>query len=158
MLLEESKIQAPTRKNSNRLRIQRLQIASASSDKTVRFWDVSITEAYLYTDDLSNSLLRVTCSPDGQVLASGSHAGVYNGDTGVPDFSLRCENMHAECVAYSSSGHQISMTGFDKTVRLWHADSGAASHVLWGVNKAISGDAAIRLSFASNGLELAARF
>ncbi|KAG0360365.1 hypothetical protein BGX24_005574, partial [Mortierella sp. AD032] len=53
-----------------------LQIASASSDKTVRFWDVSFTEAYLYTDDLSNSLLGVTCYPDGQVFASDSHAGV----------------------------------------------------------------------------------
>ena len=101
-------------------------LASASMDRTVRFWDIE-------TGDLARTLTRrakihsVAFSPDGQIVASGNanrSVELWKAETGS---SLRSLNLHRSTihsVAFSRDGGTLASGSMDRTIRLWNVKTG----------------------------------
>ena len=69
----------------------------------------------------------VVFSPDGKILANGSHDNTvrtWNVHTGDPLLKLDKHKSSVYCVAFSPDGKILASGGADNTVRFWDAVSG----------------------------------
>ena len=134
-------------------------LASGSSDKTIRIWDVGDNNNLRHVRTLrghTGSVLSVAWSPDGRTLASGSRDGtvrLWNPDNGINFAVLRGHANWVTCVAWSPDGRTLASGSYDHTVRLWNPDTHGTRRVQRG-----NGTGVHALTFHPNGETLASSY
>ena len=147
-------------------------IASGSSDKTVRVWDVATGRQLSELKGHDSYVSGVAYSPDGARIASASDdrtVRVWDAATGRQLRELKGHQNFVNCVVYSPDGARIASASGDTTVRVWDAATGRQLRELKGHGNAVvtvayrpdgariasaSGDNTVRVWDASTGRQL----
>ncbi len=145
-------------------------LASASSDGTVRLWQVR-TGKEIRQFSLA-AAQAVAFSPDGKTVAAGGQEleiKLWDVASGKLQRSLRGHNNWVTGLAFSRDGKSLAASGGDSTVRLWEVATGkqlwkSEGHQGWVLTVAFSGDGkalasggadrTVRVWEASSGKEL----
>jgi len=109
------------------------QLASGSSDGTVRVWDVA-SGAEVAVLEPSFEVVSVAYRPDGARLAAASRDDkvyIWDAETGAELLAITLPDL-ANAIAYSPDGARIASAHVDGMVRVWDADTGAAVATLEG--------------------------
>ncbi len=97
-------------------------IASGSSDKTVKLWDVKTGNVKGTLEGHASGLYSLSYSPDGKTLASGSDdrtIKLWDAKTGKERTTLRGHVKSVMSVAYSPNGRTLVSGSYDKSCKLW---------------------------------------
>jgi WD40 repeat protein len=99
-------------------------LATGSSDKTVRLWDLATGQVTATLTHHSGFVVSVAFSPDGHTLAAatGDLVQLWDVATGQATATLFGHTEHVWPVAFSPDGHTLASGSMDKTVRLWTLD------------------------------------
>jgi len=110
-------------------------VATASSDETVKLWDVE-TQRLLNTIERPINCTHIAFSPDGLTLAiAGGDSGSMDAPGEVVLWDLKAEEVrsviqshqtarYVKCVAFSPNGKWLASGGNDTHVMLWEAATG----------------------------------
>ncbi len=101
------------------------QVASASSDETVKIWNARTGQAtHTLRGILGGRVVSVAFSPDGARVASGGNARikVWNAITGNQSFELK--GSMDKSVAFSPDGTRLATASWGREVKLWNATTG----------------------------------
>ena len=115
-------------------------IGSASTDKTVRIWDVESGLILKTLEGHTDTVCSVVFSPNGKRIASASWDGkviIWDTDTGQRIRTLEGHTGAVFSVIYSPDGKQMASASKDKTVRIWEADTGQKIRTLEGHTGAV---------------------
>ncbi len=108
-------------------------LASGSSDRTVRLWDVA-TEQLLHTFlGHTGDVMSVAFSPDGQTLASGSWdrtIHLWNPNTGQLKRTLNSMGDGVASIAFSPDGQTLASGGANQPILLWNTTTGQVERKL----------------------------
>jgi len=129
------------------------QLASASSDKTVRLWDAATGTALQTLEGHSSFVNAVAFSPDGKQLASASDdktVRLWDAVTGAALQTLEGHSSPVYAIAFSPDGKQLASASSDETVRLWDAATGTALQTLEGHSSSV-----YAVAFSPDGKQLA---
>ncbi|MEH2303969.1 protein kinase domain-containing protein [Nostoc sp.] len=111
-------------------------LASASSDRTIKLWNVTTGKLLQSLLGHSNSVNSVAFSPDGQTLASASSDGtikLWNVTTGKLLQSLLGHSNSVNSVAFSPDGQTLASGGsYDGTIKLWNVTTGTLLQIFPG--------------------------
>ena len=110
-------------------------LASGSSDRTVRLWDVNTGAHQRTLTGHTAAVFSVVFSPDGNTIASGSWDNtvrLWDVNTGAHQRTLTGHTGFVTSVAFSPDGNTIASGSWDNTVRLWDVNTGANTHTLTG--------------------------
>jgi WD40 repeat protein len=147
-------------------------LASASSDQTVRLWQVSDGTLLRILEGHTEWVESVAFSPDGQTLASGSGDAtvrLWRVSDGDPLRTLEGHTLPVRSVAFSPDGQTLASASSDQTVRLWRVLDGSLLRTLEGHTEGVeslafspdgqtlasgSGDSTVRLWRVSDGSAL----
>jgi WD40 repeat protein/serine/threonine protein kinase len=115
-------------------------LASASSDKTVRLWDITTGEMKTVFKGHTEGVASVAFSPDGLTVASGSggwdsnrtrntgEVQLWDAKTGQVKATLKGSSL----LAFSPNGALLASGSDDRTVRLWDLKTGKVHSTLKG--------------------------
>ncbi|MCZ6572509.1 MAG: serine/threonine protein kinase, partial [Planctomycetota bacterium] len=108
------------------------RIASGASNGTAHVWDTA-TRQLLHTVEHTAPVNGVAFRAGGKELVSGAdeHVWIWNLATGERRV-LRGHEGSVTSVVVSADGTRIASTSFDKTLRLWDAETGQTTAVLSG--------------------------
>ena len=132
------------------------RLASASSDSTVRIWDVGDNTNLRHVRTLrghTGNVESVAWSPDGSILASGGRDGtvrLWNPHNGINFAVLRGHTSLVIHLAWSPDGSILASGSHDNTIRLWNPDTHGTRRVLRDLDFTPSS-----LAFHPNGQTLA---
>jgi WD40 repeat protein len=130
-------------------------LASGSSDKTVKLWNVETGQEIRTLGSHSDFVRSIAFSPDGKTLASGSNdktVKLWNVETGQ---EIRTLGGHTDSVistAFSPDGKTLASGSYDKTVKLWNVETGQEVNTLSGHTDEVES-----LVFSPDGKTLASR-
>jgi WD40 repeat protein len=103
------------------------QVASCSSDKTVRLWNAQTGHSIATLEGHTDIVRSVVFSPDGLQIASCSYDNtvrLWGARTGHSVATLKGHTDIVRSVVFSPDGLQIASCSSDNTVRLWDARTG----------------------------------
>ncbi len=129
------------------------RLASASSDQTVKVWDVTSGQETLTLEGHTGSVMSVVFSADGKRLASASDdqtVKVWDATSGEETLTLKGHTRQVESVAFRPDGKQLASASHDQTVKVWDAISGQETLTLNGHNGQV-----ISVAFSPDGKRLA---
>ena len=110
-------------------------LASGSSDKTVRLWDVRTQKFKRTLTGHSDMVTAIVFSPDGRTLASGSWdktVRLWEVQTGELRAVLRGHSGRVHTLAFSGNGAILASGASDETVRIWDGQTGELRRTLAG--------------------------
>jgi len=128
------------------------RLASASSDQTVKIWDVEKGQVLFTLTGQLYDFATIAYSPDGKRLATGygdKTIKLWDADQGGP--ALATFQGHTQfifSVAFSPDGKYLASGGLDGTVRLWDARTGQE------VRPLSKGGLTRQLAFSPDGTQL----
>lgn len=98
-------------------------LASGSTDKTIKIWDIATGKAITTLTEHSDLVTTISFSPDGKTLASGSRdktIKIWNIETG--NTTLTEHNAEVSGISFSPDGKTIASGSGDGTIILWNFD------------------------------------
>ncbi len=110
------------------------QLATCSTDKTVRVWDTPTGRCTNTLQAHTGAVWSVAWSPDGQQLATGSDDNtvrVWDTTTGRCTNTLQGHTGAVLSVAWSPDGQQLATSSTDNTVRVWDTTTGRCEVLLY---------------------------
>jgi WD40 repeat protein len=116
------------------------QLASASSDRTVKIWDASSGACLQTLKGHSSPVISVTFSHDSIQLASASWdrtVKIWDARSGACLQTLKGHIASVTSVVFSHDSTQLASASYDSTVKIWDASSGACLQTL-DVGKALN--------------------
>jgi WD40 repeat protein len=127
-----------------------IDLASASRDNTVQFWNLRNSQPLGTIDD---SATAVAFSPDSHMLASGmsdNSINLWDVASGNVLGTMTGHSGTVAAIAFSPDGHSLASASWDQTVKLWDV---ASSHLL----RTLSGHTGrvLSLAYAPDGRTLA---
>jgi WD40 repeat protein/tRNA A-37 threonylcarbamoyl transferase component Bud32 len=111
------------------------RLASASSDRTIKVWDVDREQEEFSLKGHVDRVTSVAFSPDSQRLASvgwDNLLKVWDLQQRREVFTIAAHNGSINGVAFSADGQRLATGSADTTVRIWDAASGKLLHTLRG--------------------------
>ncbi|HEV3261906.1 MAG TPA: protein kinase [Gemmataceae bacterium] len=129
------------------------RLASASSDRTVKIWDLGSGRETLTLKGHTNGVTSVAFSPDGKRLASASldrTVKVWDAGTGQETLTLKGHTSGLYSVAFTPDGARLASASGDGTVRIWDAETGQETLTLKGHAEGVTG-----VAFSPDGKRLA---
>ena len=128
-------------------------LASGSSDKTIKLWDVASGICLKTLSGHSGVVYSVSFSPDGKYLASGSAdktIKLWDVASGRNLQTLRRHSGSVESVSFSPDGKYLASGSYDNTIKLWDVASGRNLQTLSGHSSYVES-----VSFSPDGKYLA---
>ena len=128
-------------------------VASASSDKTIRLWDLETGRMLRVLDHHLDNVTSLSFSPDGKTIASGSldkTIAISDVTTGRLIRSLAGHADEVNSISFSPDGKMIASASRDETINLWDP---ATAEVILTIEKPASEVRA--LAFSPDGKILA---
>ena len=107
-------------------------IASGSSDKTVKLWDVASGKLKQTLSGHNAMISDLAFSPDGKTIASngGNIVKIWNVASGAIVQTLVGHNESVLGVVFSPDGKTIASGSSDKTIKLWDSTKGTLKQTL----------------------------
>jgi len=115
-------------------------VASASSDKTIRLWEIETGRMLRVLDHHRDSVTSIAFSPDGKTILSGSldkTAAICDVKTGRLLHTLANHVDEVNAVAFSPNGKTIASGSRDETIDLWNAATGELLHTIDSATSAV---------------------
>ncbi len=128
-------------------------LASASSDKTLKLWDLSKAAEQCSLTGHTDAVVGAVFSPDGQRLASASKDGtirLWDAQSGDQVNVIRSHKKDLLCICFRPDGAMVACGSSDGTVLLWDISTGRESFVLGGHLGAVTS-----VAFSPDGTMLA---
>ncbi|CAD8163656.1 unnamed protein product [Paramecium pentaurelia] len=128
-------------------------LASSSSDKSIRLWDVKTGQQKAKLDGHRSFVVSVCFSPDGNTLASGSDDNsirLWDVKTGLQKAKLDGHTNCINSVCFFPDGNTLASGSWDKSIRLWDVKTGQQKAKLDGHS-----DYIYSVSFSPDGNTLA---
>ena len=127
--------------------------AEAGRDDAVRLWNATTGEQKSTFKGHMDSVLSVSFSPNGQILASGGYdktVRLWDVGTGALNATLTEHTEPVMNVSFSPDGQMLASGGYDKMVRLWDVGTGALNATLTEHTEPV-----MNVSFSPDGQMLA---
>ncbi|KAF7554441.1 hypothetical protein G7Z17_g2906 [Cylindrodendrum hubeiense] len=113
------------------------QLATCSSDRTIKIWELSTGNCLNVLKGHTGSVTQVVFSPfkDTQALASSAYdhtVKIWDTEHGNCLLTLEGHTDVVTTVAFSKDGRQLASGSYDETVKIWNAVTGACLRTLEG--------------------------
>jgi len=128
------------------------RVVSASSDRSVRIWDVASRHELAALHGASDLLISASFSPDGKQVVGVGRDGtvrIWEVATGAPRFALTGHQGAVWYAEYSSDGKRLVTSADDGSARVWDASTGMPLAVLEGHSAAV-----LRARFSPDGTHI----
>jgi WD40 repeat protein len=130
-------------------------LASASSDKAVRLWNIETGEKKAILRGHAGGINSVCFSPDGKTLASGSLDDtiiIWDVENKQKKTVLNGHTGWVYSVSFSPDGKILASGSFDTTIRLWNLETGQEEGRLIGQKGPV-----LTINFSPDGKTLASK-